>query len=278
MGTLLQGHLSLYDRMLLRKYSGSGPSDCSSLSSIPPTALPVESTKKRRRVFKKAKLCRDMKKEAGQVQEGSPCGFSSQVAEPPVRAATIISHSAPSSAPSHFTLLYFTLVQDGALALGYLQEFISLEAPARRSANRLQASAVAVSDSAASMTLVALRRESEHRASVEKSNCGSAGYRRRHETQKIPHEMATYCLRWPHGSERCRDCGAGSLDPASGKLAQVHGHPDGEVDQGESEQHSVARRRSPCGNSQVKSSVCAEIPWLAERFPRCQFSSTLEAD
>ena len=70
---------------------------------------------------------------------------------------------------SHFTLLYYTLVRDGALPLGYLQEFISLEAPARRSANRLQASAVAVSDSAASMTLVALRRESEHRASVEKS-------------------------------------------------------------------------------------------------------------
>ena len=53
-----QGHLSLYDRMLLRKYSVSGnasiPSDYSSLSSIPPTAPPVESTKKRRRFFKKA--------------------------------------------------------------------------------------------------------------------------------------------------------------------------------------------------------------------------------
>ena len=71
--------------------------------------------------------------------------------------------------PSHFTLLYHTLVRDGALPLGYLQEFTSLEAPARRSANRLQASAVAVTDSAASMTLAALRRESEHRASVEKS-------------------------------------------------------------------------------------------------------------
>ena len=36
-------------------------------------------------------------------------------------------------------------------------------------ANRLQASAVAVTDCAASMTLDALRRESEHRASVEVS-------------------------------------------------------------------------------------------------------------
>ena len=110
-----------------------------------------------------------MEKEAGQVQESSPCGFSSQVAEPPVRAGTSVSHSASSPEPSHFTLLYHTLLRDGALPLGYLQEFISLEAPARRSANRLQASAVAVSDSAASTSLVALRRETQHRASVEKS-------------------------------------------------------------------------------------------------------------
>ena len=122
----------------------------------------------------KGKLIEEATKEVSghencQDQEGSPCGFSSQVAEPPVRAATIISHSVPSPLHSHFTLLYYTMVRDGALPLGYLQEFISLEAPARRSANRLQASAVAVSDSAASMTLVALRRESEHRASQLKN-------------------------------------------------------------------------------------------------------------
>ena len=267
-GHPLQGDLNLYDRMLLRKYSVSGnasmPSDCSSLPAMSP--ITVESTKKRRRFFKKAKLSRDTKKEACQVQDGSPCGFSSQVAEPPVRAGTSISHSASSPVLSHFTLLYHTLVRDGALPLGYLQDFIALEAPARRSANRLQASAVAVTDSAASMTLVALRRESERRASVEKIDCRSAGYRRRLETQKIPHEMATYCLRWPHGSERCRNG------------AQVHGHADGKVDQGESEQRSVARRRSPRGNSQVKGSVGAKVSWLAGRVPRCRLSSTLETD
>ena len=119
-------HLSLYDRMLLRKYSVPGsfsiPPSYSSLSSSP-SAPPLESSKKRRRIYKKANLGREVRKEAGQVQEGSPCRSPSQVAEQ----------------------------------------------PARRSANRLQASAVAVTDTAASMTLDALRRESEHRASVEVS-------------------------------------------------------------------------------------------------------------
>ena len=165
--------MNIYDRMLQRKYSVPAVTSMhlgsSSLASVPPVSSPVESSKKRRRFFKKARLSRDVKKEVGQVQEGSPCGFLSQVAEPPVRAVKSISHSASSPEPSHFTVLYHTLVRDGALPLGYLQEFISLEAPARRSANRLQASAVAISDSAASMTLAALRRESEHRASAEKS-------------------------------------------------------------------------------------------------------------
>ena len=147
-----QGNLKLYDRMLLRKYSVSGsasmPSDSSSLASVPCHSPPVESGKKRRRFYKKANLGGEMKNEAGRVQEGSPCGLPSQVAEPPVRAVTSFPHTA--SSPGHFTLLYHTLVKDGALPSGYLHDFTSLEAPARRSANRLQASAVAVTDSACS--------------------------------------------------------------------------------------------------------------------------------
>ena len=89
----------------------------SSLASVPCYSPPVESAKKRRRFYKKANLGGEMKKEAGRVQESSPCGFPSQVAEPPVRAVTSISHSA--SSPGHFTLLYHTLVRDGALPSGY---------------------------------------------------------------------------------------------------------------------------------------------------------------
>ena len=193
-----QADLNLYDRMLLRKYTvpatASMFSDSSSLASVPPYSPPVESAKKRRRFYKKAKLSREMKKGSWSSTGGLSLRISSQVAEPPVRAVTSISHSPSSPGPSHFTLLYHTLVRDGALPLGYLQEFTSLEAPARRSANRLQASAVAVTDSAASMTLAALRRESEHRASVEKSILDQLVIAADYETQEISHEMATYCI------------------------------------------------------------------------------------
>ena len=141
------GHkqLSISDRALMRKYGLPGRQQEVIRKSDNET-IPIE---------------------AGRVQEGSPCGLPSQVAEPPVRTLTSIPYSA--SSPGHFTLLYYTLVKDGALPSGYLGEFTSLEAPARRSANRLQTSAIAVTESAASASLAALRRESEHRASVEVS-------------------------------------------------------------------------------------------------------------
>ena len=268
--------LSLCDRILLRKYSIPG----TFVSPVVP--LPIESTKKRRRFHQKGKLTEEAMKEVSglekcQDQEGSPCGFSSRVAEPPVRAATIISHSVPSPMLSHFTLLYYTLVRDGALPLGYLQEFTSLEAPARRSANRLQASAVAVTDSAASMTLAALRRESEHRASVEKSILDQLVI----AADMRPKKFRTKWQRIVYdGATARKDAETAERDRWIQLLANLlrsTEHADGKIDQGESEQRSVARRRSPRGNSQIKSTFGTKIPRLAHRFPRHQFSSTLEA-
>ena len=73
--------LNLYDRMLLRKYSipatASMFSDSSSLASVPPVSPPIESSKKRRRFFKKGNLSRDKKGEVGQVRERAfPADFS----------------------------------------------------------------------------------------------------------------------------------------------------------------------------------------------------------
>ena len=53
--------------------------------------------------------------------------------------------------------------------------------------------------------------------------------------------------------------------------------PMGKLIREKPEQHSVARRRSPRGNSQVKGSIGTKVSWLAGRVPRCPLSSTLEA-
>ena len=53
---------------------------------------------------------------------------------------------------------------DNAVPMGYLQEFRSLETPARRAAKRSQISAASISDSMASTVLSALRREADRRA------------------------------------------------------------------------------------------------------------------
>ena len=167
--------LGLYDRMLLRKYPDAGTkttfSHSSTLVSSPPVVHSVESVKRRRRFCgkensNKANTRAVARNENSQGQESSPCGFPSKVAELLVHSGCIISPSALTSEPSDFALLYYTLALDDALPVGYLREFMSLETPARRAANRLQTLAASVSDSMASTALVALRRESDHRDTV----------------------------------------------------------------------------------------------------------------
>ena len=65
-----------------------------------------------------------------------------------------------------FALLYFTLVADKAVPYGYLQEFLSLEKPARRAAERSLKAASSVSDSKAIDALRAFRRDRERQAGV----------------------------------------------------------------------------------------------------------------
>ena len=170
--------LSLYDRLLLRMYPDAGTktilSISSSMVSAPPVAHSGGSVKKRRRFYVKGN---SDKANAGAVARneespdhgGSPCGFLSKVVEPPVHSGPAISQSIPVSGLFDFTLLYYTLVLDNAIPLGYLEDFRNLEAPARRAVKRLQTYAASISDSMASTALSALRRESEHRASLEKS-------------------------------------------------------------------------------------------------------------
>ena len=165
---------------------------------------------------------------------------------------------------------------DNAIPLGYLEDFRNLEAPARRAVKRLQTYAASVSDSMASTALSALRRESEHRASLEKSIADQMVI----AADMKPKRFRTKWQRAVYDGPTARkDAEASERDRWIHLLANLLRSTDtnGEVDQGEPVQHPVARGWTPCRNSQVKSSVCAEIPWLAYCFTRHQVSSTLEA-
>ena len=112
--------------MLLRKYPDAGMktmlSPSSTLVSSPPVVRHVESVKKRRR------FCGKGNSNKAKRDENS--------AEPPVSHSSSGSPSAQTSEPPDFALLYYTLVLDDAIPVGYLREFMSLETPASRAAKR----------------------------------------------------------------------------------------------------------------------------------------------
>ena len=60
--------------------------------------------------------------------------------------------------------MYYILVKNNALRIGYLQQFLSLEIPARRDAKSLQVSGASISDSMASTALSELRKKDVQRA------------------------------------------------------------------------------------------------------------------
>ena len=95
--------------------------------------------------------------------------------------------------------------------------FMSLEAPARRAAKRLQASAAAVSDSIASTALSALRRESEHRASIEKSIADQLVVAADIRPKRFRTKWQRAVYDGPTARKDAEASERGPLDPASGK-------------------------------------------------------------
>ena len=102
--------LSLYDRMLLRKYPDAGMKTTLSPSSAfaisPPVVHHVESVKKRRRFYGKENSNNAKRDENSPDQESSPCGHLSCVAEPPVSHASSGSPTALTCELPDFALLY----------------------------------------------------------------------------------------------------------------------------------------------------------------------------
>ena len=99
-----------------------------------------------------------------QEQTETPCGFQPEVADSAVPPTSLSSPSILNTGPPDFALLYFTLVKDNAVPMGYLQKILSLEIPARRAAKRSQISAASISDSMAAAALSVFRRQADQRA------------------------------------------------------------------------------------------------------------------
>ena len=187
-GLSVDGHplklsMNIFDRALLRRFPDIPPTlsafsstkqdEDSSLSCSaavvpsPPGGDSKETTRKRKRFIrkgstKKANICPEPRDNFLQKQEQSdtPCGFMPEDAVSIVPSTSLSSPSVPGTVPSDFALLYCTLVKDNASPLGYLQQFLNLEIPARRAAKRSQISAASISDSMASTALSELRTKS----------------------------------------------------------------------------------------------------------------------
>ena len=101
-----------------------------------------------------------------QSEVGTPLEVSSRVAESVSLLANTKLHThMPSISFSAITLgtdltdfgiPYYTLVADGAIPIGFMQDFVMLETPARRAAKRQQVSASSISDPAAKTRLRSL--------------------------------------------------------------------------------------------------------------------------
>ena len=163
--------VNLWDRILLRKYS-EAPSVSSSkvgLGVVGTTSVPSCSvggttvySKKRRRFVGKGNT--------------KASGIGTDVGESHLRGSSSLlniqgDESSSGTFPpkifsgmSDFARLYYTLVRDGALPIGYLDEFLTLERPARRATKRSRSFACSISDATATTALSNMRQEAQRKA------------------------------------------------------------------------------------------------------------------
>ena len=151
--------MNIFDRALLRRFPDAPSTMLSNggtpaVISSPPRRVLGETTKKRKRFIGKGSTIK------GDLSHGSIESLQKPVKSPAFPPSSHSLASVPDPAPSDFALLYFTLVKDGALLFGYLQDFLGLEVPARRAAKWSQVSAASISDSMASTALIELRKKS----------------------------------------------------------------------------------------------------------------------
>ena len=145
--------MSIRDRILLRKYSevpsatssavGLGVVGTASVPSCSVGGTTVYSKKRRRFVGKGNTNASGIGTDVGSSSLNIQGDESSSGTFPPKI----------SSGMSDFARLYYTLVRDGALPIGYLDEFLTLELPARRATKRSHSFACSTSDATAASPL-----------------------------------------------------------------------------------------------------------------------------
>ena len=167
-GLRVDGHplnlsMDIFDRALLRRFPDvpltlSSTSGSAAVIPSPSRRVTGETTKKRKRFIGKGNTNKAF------TSPESLESLQKQVQSPVVLSSSLSSPSVPDTVPSGFALLYYTLVKDNALPIGYLQQFLSLEIPACRAAKRSKVSAALISDSMASTALSELRKKDVQRA------------------------------------------------------------------------------------------------------------------
>ena len=184
-----------------------------------------------RGISKKANTGVDMRDEHDQDQAGSPCGFQSKVAEPPLPPACFSSLSALTSESADFALLYYTLVVDNALPVGYLRELIHVLGEASSSCCKEVVDLSNLNhrfDGFHSSVLHFV--ENADRRATEIGTIGdqlviAADMR----PKKVSYEVAACYLRRAHSTKGRGSSGTRSLDSTPREFAQGNGHANGKA-------------------------------------------------
>ena len=291
-GSRVDGHppnlsMNILDRALLRGFPDVSPSLSSSSGSAAVLASPPcwgveETTKKRKRFIGKVRRRQIFLRTRVTVCRNRYALTNFRDLVPKLAESTVHSTSLPSPSVLDavlpgFALLYYTLVKDNALPVGYLREFLSLETPARRGAKRSQISAASITDSMASTALSALRREADRRA----TEIGTIGDQLVIAADMRPKKFRTKWQRAVYDGPTARkDAEAAERDRWIQLLANLLRSTDTPMGKLIRESPSNIQllgggRRAGTLRSRVRS--VQKVPGLAYCFARHQFSGSLAA-
>ena len=146
--------VNIFDRALMRRFPDVPPSLSSTSGSAAVVPSPPGVWKRQRRKgrnfigkgnTKKANISPESRDSLQKrVRSDNPCELMPKLAGSVVPSTSLSSPSVTATGPPGFALLFYTLVKDNAVPIGYLQQFLSLEIPARRATKTSQVSATSI--------------------------------------------------------------------------------------------------------------------------------------